>query len=483
MGTQTIVEDKFKITNDFAKEMYGNASKAIDYLIDPLNPKITPLPISATFTKPGDPDIPPLSPNSAPPDFGTLPDTPDSPSVITPPDVPVINTPTIPVIKDINIPDFTSIINDRDFTSTVPTFNLQPLSVPPITALNNSWGSSLNDAVRNKLLSNIQDGGTGLSPAIESAIFARETERGSQTLQDAIDKTTSQWAKMGFTLPDGLLSAEIATLNKEYMNKRLDVSRDISIEQAKLEQENLKYSLQYATMLELKMFDLADSYAQRAFLASKATIETLVQVYNSNLDTFKVKVQAYQAEAAAYESFIKSKLMEVEKWKAEIEGQKLIADVNEQDLKLYNAQWEGEIVKVKLYESQHQANIALIQYNKGIIDRYAAQIQAYAAKSNALVGQYNSDVVVYEADIRKWIARSDRDIRAAESSLRADIANVEKYLKDEEMREKADEWNFNFAYAKLKDTAELAARVASGALAGASASAALSFSESSNITP
>jgi hypothetical protein len=385
-------------------------------------------------------------------------------------------------MKDVTIPDFTSTINDREFTATVPVFDLNTLSVPDIVALDNSWGSSLNDAVRAKLLSNIWNGGTGLDPVVEAAIFARGSERDSQALQDVIDKTTAQWAKMGFSLPDGLLSSELATLNKEYMNKRLDVSRDISIKQAELEQENLKYSIQYAMELELKMFDLADSYAKRAFDASKATIETLVQVYNSNLDTFKTKVQAYQAEAAAYESFVRSKLLEVEKWRAQTEGQKLIAEVNDQSLKLYNAQWEGEIVKLKLYESQHQANIALIQYNKGIIDRYAAQIQAYAAKTTALVAQYNSDAGVYEADIKKWVARSDRDIRGAEASLKADIANVEKYLKDQEVWIKTQQWNFELAYSKLKDTAELAAKVASGSLAGASAQASLGYSESQPFT-
>ncbi|MBU2049351.1 MAG: hypothetical protein KKH61_10290, partial [Gammaproteobacteria bacterium] len=46
---------------------------------------------------------------------------------------------------------------------------------------------------------------------------------------------TSMWAKKGWSLPDGLLAHSLSEVQKEYMNKGLDRSREIAIKQADLE--------------------------------------------------------------------------------------------------------------------------------------------------------------------------------------------------------------------------------------------------------
>lgn len=605
MSIETIVEGRMNTAQTYATTMFNEAKNAIDRLT---SSEITLYsnPQNVTFTKPGDPAAEPVSPTDSKPVYDTAPDSPSEPSAIALPSAPDITQPSYPTMVPIVLPEYLRSVSIPDFTSIMPLFTLEQLSVPEIMAPQtvatdiavsiitaseiaiaditvpvitvsditapeiassvNEYVSILNDALRAKLFSNIDTGGTGLSPTVEAAIFARETERGSQALQDIIDKTTSQWAKMGFSLPDGLLSSEIIALNEAYLNKRLDVSRDISIKQAELEQENLKYSLQDAISVESKMFDITDndvnreqdsadknanreldaiknnatrdfeaannnanrtletttgnasrslevknknadrsldvsksnahlefdaakaiatlafdvanSNANRVFEASKATVQAMVQVYNANIDAFKAQVQKYQAEAEAYKSFIQAMVTEVEVYKAELEGQKLISDINDQAIRLFTAKWNGEESKIKVYEAQLRAATVEIDYNKSIIDRYAVQIQAYTAKINALTSQYNADTVVYRADIDKWVARSDRDIRGADGSLRAEIANVEKYLKDQSTALDLRKWGFELSYKKLQDTAELSAKVAAGALAGASASASLGYSES-----
>ncbi len=604
MSTQTIVEGRFNTAQSYATSMFDKAKTAIN---DLTSSKVTLVPgiDTVTFTVPSDPVSEPTSPTDSKPTYGNPPIAPNEPAAIVLPAVPVITSPTLPTFKEITLPAYLKSVSLPDFTSIVPTFTLEKLVVPEIVAPEvvptslvvsaikaieisiaditvpeitvsdivaseivpsaNEYTSVLNDAIRSKLLSNIQDGGTGLSAEVEAAIFAREGERSAQALQDAIDKTTAQWAKMGFTLPDGLLTSEMIALNEAYLNRRLDTSRDIAIKQAELEQENLKYSIQDAVAIESKMFeiedgnvareqdaannnanrnleaiknnatrsfdaannnanrtvevtagnatrrigvdtgnanrvfevdksnatlefeaakttaalafDVANSNANRAHEASKETITAMVQVYNANLAAFNAQVQKYQAEAEAYKSFVQAMVIEVDVYKAELEGQKLISDINEQAIKLFTATWDGEISKTKLYESQLRASAVEIDYNKSIIERYGMQVQAYTATVNALTAEYNADTLVYRADIDKWIARSDRDIKGADGSLRAEMANVDKYLKDQQVWLEATKWGYELAYTKLKDTAELAAKVASGALAGASASASLGYRE------
>lgn len=483
MGTQAIVESQFNSTANFALTMFNNAKTAIANLTQSMV-TIGTLIQAVQFTKPSDPTITvPALPDSSAlhASIGDPPVSPAEPTFDTLPSAPQIIDPIVPTLLEISIPDFVSTTPDRGFTSTVPIFDLPALTVPEIVNLANDYTSALNDAIRAKLLSNIANGGTGLSPTIETAIFNREAERDALALQDAIDKTTSQWAKLGFTLPDGSLTAPLSELNTAYLNKRLDTSRDISIKQAELEQENLKYSLQYATSLEIKMIDVAESYANRALDASKATVTTLIQLYNSNLEAFKAKVTAYRDEAEAYRAVLQAKAVEVEVYRAKIEGQKLIGEINRQDVDLYNAQWEGQMNRVRVFEAQIRANSAQIEQAKLLIERYASQVQAFATRSNVYISQYNADITAYKASIDQWVASSEQEIRSAEASLKADIANMEKYFQDQKANLDIEKWNFEFAYGKLKDTAELSARVAAGALAASSAQATLGYNEAASV--
>mgnify|MGYP001412421613 FL=1 len=241
MGTQALLEGRFGDSITFAKAQYESAKASIDVLTRD-RPTTVPQIGTTVFTKPSFPTPTPGLAGITAPDFGITPTLPASvdPSINLP-NAPTLDVPVSPINADFVLPEYVSEFSIPEFISKVPLFNTEKISVPEIIALDNNYSSSLNTALRVKLLANINTGGTGLSPTIEAAIFARETERGSQSLQDAIDKTTAQWAKMGFSLPDGMLSSEILALNKEYMNKRLDVSRDISLKQAELEQENIKY--------------------------------------------------------------------------------------------------------------------------------------------------------------------------------------------------------------------------------------------------
>lgn len=483
MGTQAIVESQFNSTANFALSMFNSAKAAIDHLTQS-NVTLGILVNNLQFTKPSDPavDIPALPDTDAlHSNIGLPPTSPAEPTFDTLPSAPQIVVPATPTLLGISIPDFISTTPDRGFASVVPAFTLEALTVPELTALNNTYASALNDAIRAKLLSNITDGGTGLSATVESAIFNREAERDAQALQDAIDKTTSHWAKLGFTLPDGSLTGPLSELNTAYLNKRLDTSRDISIEQAKLEQENLKYSLQYATSLEIKMIDVADAYANRALEAAKATVTTLIQLYNSNLETFKARVGAYRDEAEAYRAVLQSKAVEVDIYRAKIEGQKLIGEINKQEVELYNAQWEGQMNRVRIFEAQIRANSAQIEQAKLLIERYASQVQAFSTRANVYISQYNADITAYKSSVDHWVASSEQEIRSAEASLKADIANMEKYFQDQKAFLDVSKWNFEFAYGKLKDTAELSARVAGGALSASSAQATLGYNEAASV--
>jgi hypothetical protein len=176
----------------------------------------------------------------------TIPTAPTVDTLVVPasPSKPTIPTTTLGAMLDISLPTV-PVVDFPELSITVPTYSF---SAPT------NWAFDVSDilisddpfikAAIDRLTSNINNGGTGLSADVEAAIWARQKERDEQQLEDSTDKLTSMWAKKGFSLPDGLLASSLSDLQKEWMNKRLDVSRDISIKQAELEQSNLFKSLE-----------------------------------------------------------------------------------------------------------------------------------------------------------------------------------------------------------------------------------------------
>lgn len=123
-----------------------------------------------------------------------------------------------------------------------------------------------------KLISTLMVGGTGLKPEIEQAIFNRETERAQFANQEAKDKQTSDWAESkGFSLPDGVLTAMYAEIDKKYQDDRLATSRTIAIEQAQLEQRNILAAIERGIIF---LTDVIKGATQTAtsFMAAQTTI-------------------------------------------------------------------------------------------------------------------------------------------------------------------------------------------------------------------
>lgn len=396
---------------------------------------------------------------------------------------PTLVTPTIPTLKDVVIPDFVPTVTIHDFTGVLDDVTIVAPAAVSIDAQQVTYGSALLDALKAKLLTNIVDGGTGLNATVEDAIWNRENEREALALQDAVDKVTGQWAKMGFPLPDGLLSAEILALNTEYENHRLDRARDIAIKNAELEQANLKYSLEYSITIESKFLDLADRYCARALEASKATLDLAIQVFKSNVDLYNVKAMVYKAKADVYASQLQAAKVEVEKYSAQVQAAGMVANVNKLNVELYTAQLEANKVNAQVYSEKIRAIVAEVEAHKAWIEKYVMRVKAYADMCNAVNSKYATKADIYRSRVTAWAANAEADIKTRDVSLRSTLASMELAVREWEAAVKYVEKDFELKFHKAKAKAEIAAAVAQGALAGASAQAGLSYSESANVTP
>jgi hypothetical protein len=115
------------------------------------------------------------------------------------------------------------------------------------------------------ICSTIADGGTGIPAAIENQIWERS--RNKETKEAARLKSEAQeaFASRGFSLPAGVLYAQLAMIDQEAANKVSTHARDVAIKQVDIEIENIRFAVDQGIRLRLGVVQALIGYLNAFF--------------------------------------------------------------------------------------------------------------------------------------------------------------------------------------------------------------------------
>jgi hypothetical protein len=390
-------------------------------------------------------------------DFGVFDGSPPVVSIPSPPNENMGVLPSAPGISGINVPAAPNIafppppnllsLSIRVFDgATIPEFTQAApgeLSLTEPTVVDYTPGpmyaSSLLTELRDSLEQRIATGGTGLSADVEQAIWDRARERELRTLQDAIDDL-ERMETMGYAFPPGVWVDARLKVRTEFGKTEAGLSRDIAIEQAKLELENIKDALGKAIAVESKLIDALNEVEQRVFERAKYITQANVEVYNARVRAYLGRVEAYKAQVQAYEARVRAEMIKVEVYKAEIEAEKAKADINKVLADVYRVQIDAALSAIEVYRARIEGVKAQAEVDRTRVMAYEAQVRAYAvgaeifrARVEAYKAQIDAqrlNVEIYRAQVEAYKARAEAAAamaraRAAETEARAAIISAQ----------------------------------------------------------
>ena len=398
----------------------------------------------------------------------TPPEDPTPPSDHQFPGAPSYTIPSVPVMRNITLPDFVDGLITLPTTS-IPNVSVSSLGIDTLEATNISNGGlapedNLVAALRKKLTDNIISGGTMIDPTVENDIWNRDNEREEQALQDQIDKLTLQWAALGWSLPDGLLAGSFIAVNNEYMNKRLDRSREISVKQAELEQDGMFKSIELANGFERIIFENYNDYAKRVFETSKVVAEQTLQIFNGRIAGYNYLLEQFKADVEGYKAKIQAELGRVTVFKTKVEAQGLISQMNENDIKVYIAQIESCKQLVDIYKTQVSAVATQYEAEKSRIEAYKAMAEVYSVKIEAIIKKYLAGVEKLKAYVVAYTASINRADKINEFNLKAELANMEVKIKEWEIQLKEKHDSIAMQLEAIKSAAQISSNMVAGAL-------------------
>lgn len=397
------------------------------------------LSVDAILPAPFDENPPTLTYGSAPVAFSdSLPSAPGVDANFAYPDLDV-SLPAAPALLSINVLPFDGInIPTLDFT--IPELTIvapEPLTYVP----GEQYTSALLSDLKSILQDRITNGGTGLNPDVEQAIWDRGREREARAMRESLNQL-DQMEGLGYTLPPGVWLDARLKISTENAYANMGISREIMIKQAELEMQNVMQSLQVANQLEQNLITYTNQREQRAFEAYRYATEAAIAIYNAKVQAYGAYVDAYKAKVNIYEAQVRAEIARVEAYKAEIDAEQAKAQINTALVEQYKVQADVALANVEIYKAEIEAIRSKAEIERLKVEIYGEQIKGYTAKVNA----YTAQVEGFRASVQAEATKQDA-YRARVESYSAQVGAATKVIdaKIEEykarIQAKALEWD------------------------------------------
>lgn len=370
---------------------------------------------------------------------------------------PVITEPVLDALVPIVIPPFEFPLLP-DFNGTPPEIGGITVPSPILNWAEPQYQSELLPELMASVKA-MMAGGTGLPAAVEDALFSRARERDSAETARAVQEAVDTWAARGFSMPPGMLVKQASVVREQGRLKAAELNRDILVEAAKWEIENIRFAVQQGMALEQLLSNIFENAAKRMFEAARFHAEAQINVFNAQISLFNAQSAAFKTTADVYRTQLDGALAKLTAYKAAIEGQQAIGQLNQQAVEIYKARISAVQSSVEVFKALMQGAQVRAETIKSQFDAYRADVQAYAEQIGAEKVKFDA----FESQVKGEQARAgvfEANARAYASTVqaiasRADVKIKGGQLKIEAARVKVAEFAANLDAQKMVVDAKL----------------------------
>lgn len=375
----------------------------------------------------------------APPDVTTdftFPDPPDKTPIEAPvivardePDAPDVLIPVFDAVRPADIdspPDDLPEQFEAAYRGIAPTMYAALSSeMDTLLARYNPEYHTQMAAIEDRLATYIA-GGTGLTPAVENAIWERSKAKVNAEYLRTRDTVYGEAAARGMTLPDGALTSALLQARQAGADNNSMAAIEISIKQAELEQKNLQFAVTTSSQLRSTVMNAAVGYHGslvtlngQALEYAKTIVDALVQVYDLLVKAYTARLDGYRTEAVVYETRMRGALAAIEIYKAEIDALKALTEVDLAKVTLYQARIQALNIYAQIYKTEVDTVVAQASLEKLKIELFGEQVRAFSVEAQAKSAEWQG----YTAAVNGQEAK----LRAYGEEVRAYVATVEAY--------------------------------------------------------
>lgn len=158
----------------------------------------------------------------------------------------------------------------------------------------------------------LREGGTGINPAVENALWERDRARILKQAQRDSASTVEQYARAGWPLPPGAMMHATGLIRQDARDKLAAQSRDIAIKSFEAELENVRIALKTVGDLFSQALQAVTDYVKTIMLAPQTAAQLTTSLSGMKNEAARTLVSLYQAQSAALDPFLKIEMTDAE---------------------------------------------------------------------------------------------------------------------------------------------------------------------------
>lgn len=426
----------------FSKDLQLKSFEAVDSLINGLSFDLPNLG-SADVSLPSAPNLAALGNIPASPSV-SMPAVPAAPTNLAIPDP--------PTIRDFDVIDFPTV--------SIPSFDVD--FVPSVIANPGefSWGdtpvytSDIYADILINLLDGLRNGGTGLAPDVEQAIYDNHLRRINEASESRIEEAENYFAGRGFTLPSGMLAYKLSRISREALASKEQASREVMTSQAELAQKNTHFIMERGLQLEGVLREFFVSNANMSLSAQKAAAGYAIEAHRAMAEGARLNIEQWKAQYEVWKAKVENAKLPFEEAKLKLEIAKGNADIQRLHVDIYKSRLDGarmgldlykgqldavrvaaeiEGIRVQIFESEIKAWLARVEANSQLVNLYKGQLEGEKVKVDIFNAEVTGYVQTLEARKKKLdalIARRDSIVEENKARVLEFNAYVDKYKAD-----------------------------------------------------
>lgn len=386
---------------------------------------------------------------------------PVAPTGITPvldpfesPDRPVYDIPSVPTLYSLNLPvPPTVTIPPIDFSR--PVFQYDVPDNGALEYVEHVYTSQMLDDMR-ATISNMMQGNYGLPLAVEQALFDRGRVREDRLSRKQVMEVTEDMASRNLVEPNGVLAARLREVRADNREKVAALNRDLTIERAKEALEGVKFAVAQGMALEQTLIQQNEAYNERTLKIAIYARDFAINRLNAQISVCNLQTQLYATDAQVWRQRLEGELAKLEIYKAEIDAQRLIGEINTNLIEQYKAQFAAVQAMADIYrtdveaaKAKNEINMQRIEAAKLTLESYSTQVEGWAklwdgykSQVDAALGVVNYGEVlatIYSTRVQSYKTKGDAYAQEAQTQIaangqtldlfRTELANAEQNLR------------------------------------------------------
>ncbi len=245
-------------------------------------------------------------------------------------------------------------------------------------------------------------GGTGLKPEVEDAIYSRSRSKNDAEARRVRDQALNDAATRGFTLPTGALMSAMQQARQAGADNNNKAATEIVVMQAEMEQKNLQFAVTTSTALRNTMVQATLGYMQtlvqingQALDCAKMILNSVIETYNLSLKLFGARLDVFKSEVSLYETKLKIVTIKLDIYRGELSALESLINVDRLKIDIYKAKIDSLMSLANMYRTQIETVTTRASLEKLKLELFQVQVQSYSS----MVSAKNSEWQGFSAQI------------------------------------------------------------------------------------